>query len=74
MREKLIQARTTSGLSVRDIAQTIGLSTRYYHYIEAGERTGKYEIWVKLSAIFGIPQDILRLNTVRIADGEGKNN
>lgn len=74
MREKLIQARNTSGLSARDIAQTIGLSTRYYHYIEAGERTGKYEIWVKLSSIFGIPQDVLRLNTVRISDAAEKDN
>ena len=74
MRTKLIQARQSSGLSVRDIAQTIGISTRYYHYIETGARTGKYEIWVKLSSIFGIPQDVLRLNTVRISDAAEKDN
>ena len=68
MRTKLIQARQASGLSVSDMAQIMGLSTRYYHYIEAGERTGKYEMWVKLSSIFGISQDVLRLNTESIKD------
>ena len=46
----------------------------FCYYIETGARTGKYEIWVKLSSIFGIPQDVLRLNTVRISDAAEKDN
>lgn len=74
MRINLKNARQASGLKVCDVAKIIGTSTRHYYNIEAGERTGKYEMWVKLSSIFGIPQDVLRLNTVRISDAAEKDN
>ncbi len=60
MREKLKAARKAKGLTQRDVAGRLGISTRYYRFIEAGERDGDFAIWDALEDLFGIHQRILR--------------
>ena len=42
------------------MADKIGISLRYYQQIEAGDRTGDFDIWDSLEDITGIHQRILR--------------
>lgn len=60
MREKLKAARRAKGLTQEKMAEGLGISTVYYQKIEAGERTGSFEIWDALEDITGVHQRILR--------------
>ena len=60
MRKNLQTARKTAGLTQQAMADKLGLSLRYYQQIEAGDRTGDFEIWDKLEDITGVHQRILR--------------
>ena len=60
MRERLRQARLDKGMTQQKMADVLGLSLRYYQQIEAGERTGDFEIWDTLEDLTGIHQRILR--------------
>ena len=60
MRKNLQAARKTAGLTQQAMADKLGLSLRYYQQIEAGDRTGDFEIWDKLEDFTGIHQRILR--------------
>lgn len=60
MRENLKNARKAAGLTQQAIADKLGISLRYYQQIEAGDRTGDFEIWDNLEDITGIHQRILR--------------
>ncbi len=60
MRKNLQTARKTAGLTQQAMADKLGLSLRYYQQIEAGDRTGDFEIWDKLEDFTGIHQRILR--------------
>ena len=60
MRESLKSARKAAGLTQQALADRLGISLRYYQQIEAGDRTGDFEIWDKLEDITGIHQRILR--------------
>ena len=42
------------------MADKIGISLRYYQLIEAGDRTGDFDIWDSLEDITGVHQRILR--------------
>lgn len=42
------------------MADELGISIRYYQNIEAGERTGDFQIWDTLEDITGIHQRKLR--------------
>ena len=60
LRKKLQTARKSAGLTQQAMADKLGLSLRYYQQIEAGDRTGDFEIWDKLEDFTGIHQRILR--------------
>lgn len=60
MREKLNAARKAAGFTQQALADKLGISLRYYQQIEAGDRTGDFEIWDNLEDITGIHQRILR--------------
>lgn len=61
MREHLKAARKAAGLTQQQVADRLGISLRYYQQIEAGDRTGDFEIWDNLEDITGIHQRILRV-------------
>lgn len=60
-RERLKQARKDANMTQQQIANLLGISLRYYQFIEKGERTGDFEIWDDLEDILGVHQRILRL-------------
>ena len=53
-------ARKAAGLTQKQVAERLGISERYYRFIEAGSRGGDFEIWDDLEDLFGIHQRILR--------------
>ena len=60
MRENLKNARKAANLTQQAMADKLGISLRYYQQIEAGDRTGDFEIWDNLEDITGIHQRTLR--------------
>lgn len=60
MRENLKAARKAAGMTQQALADKLGISLRYYQQIEAGDRTGDFEIWDNLEDITEIHQRILR--------------
>ena len=60
MRENLKNARKAAGLTQQAMADKLEISLRYYQQIEAGDRTGDFEIWDNLEYITGIHQRTLR--------------
>ena len=60
MRLKLINAREAKGMSALEVSEYLNITERMYHYIEAGDRNGNYEIWDKLEDFFGVHQRHLR--------------
>lgn len=60
MRENLKKARQEAGLTQQKIADKLGISLRYYQNIEAGDRTGDFQIWDTLEDIMGVHQRNLR--------------
>ena len=63
MRKVLQKARKDAGLTQQQMADKLGISLRYYQNIEAGDRTGDFEIWDALEDITGIHQRKLRENS-----------
>lgn len=59
-RAALKQARKDAGMTQQEVADRIGISLRYYQQIEAGDRTGDFEIWDALEDLFEIHQRKLR--------------
>ncbi|MEL4860516.1 helix-turn-helix transcriptional regulator [Pseudoflavonifractor phocaeensis] len=60
MRENLKNARKAKGMTQQAMADKLGISLRYYQQIEAGDRTGDFEIWDSLEDFTEIHQRILR--------------
>lgn len=60
MRENLKKARREAGMTQQEMADKLNISLVYYQKIEAGERTGYFDIWDALEDITGIHQRILR--------------
>ena len=60
MRENLKRARKAAGFTQQQMAETLGISLRYYQQIEAGDRTGDFTIWDDLEELLGIHQRLLR--------------
>lgn len=60
-RAVLKQARKDAGMTQQEVADRLGISLRYYQQIEAGDRTGDFEIWDALEDLFGAHQRKLRL-------------
>ena len=59
-RENLKKARQAAVMTQQQMADRLGISLRYYQNIEAGNRTGDFEIWDSLEDITGIHQRKLR--------------
>lgn len=60
MRRNLQNARKDAGMTQQAMADKLGITLRYYQQIEAGDRTGDFEIWDALEDFTGIHQRILR--------------
>lgn len=63
MRENLKSARKAKGMTQQQMADALGISLRYYQQIEAGDRTGDFQIWDTLEDLTGIHQRKLRKET-----------
>ena len=59
-RERLREARKAAGMTQQQVADRLGISLRYYQNIEAGDRTGDFEIWDALEDLFSTHQRELR--------------
>ena len=59
-RKNLKEARVNSKLSQQQIADHLEITLVYYQKIEAGSRTGDFEIWDKLEDLFNVHQRKLR--------------
>lgn len=60
MRENLKEARRAAGKTQQQMADTLGISLRYYKQIEAGQRTGDFVLWDTMEDITGVHQRRLR--------------
>ena len=60
MRKALKAARKAKGMTQQQMADALGISLNYYQKIEAGERTGDFQIWDALEDLTGIHQRKLR--------------
>ena len=60
LRRNLQAARKAASLTQQAMADKLGISLRYYQQIEAGDRTGDFNIWDTLEDLTGIHQRILR--------------
>ncbi len=70
MRQNLKDARKVAGLTQQAMADKLRISLRYYQQIEAGDRTGDFEIWDDLEDITGIHQRLLRATDPDKADNQ----
>ncbi len=59
-RERLKEARKAAGMTQSAAAEKLGISLRYYQKIEAGDRTGDFQIWDELEDLLGVNQRELR--------------
>lgn len=59
-REILKNARQQAGMTQKMVAAYLEISERYYKQIEAGQRTGDFELWDKLEDLFSVHQRKLR--------------
>ncbi len=59
-RERLKEARQKAGMTQQQIADKLGISLRYYRFIESGERNGDFKLWDALEDLFEIHQRLLR--------------
>lgn len=60
MRSNLRAARKDAGMTQQAVADYLGISLRYYQNIEAGDRTGDFELWDRLEELFNVHQRTLR--------------
>ena len=60
MRQILKNARQKAKMTQQQVADTLGISLRYYQNLEQGSRTGNLEIWDRLEDLFNLHQRELR--------------
>lgn len=60
VRYNLKKARQEAGMTQKQVAEYLGISERYYRFIESGDRGGDFEMWDALEDLFNIHQRILR--------------
>ena len=60
IRKNLKEARQKAGMTQKDVADKLGISTRAYQDIESGKYEGKIKHWDLLEDLFGIHQRKLR--------------
>lgn len=54
------EARKSAGMTQQAVADKLEISLNYYQKIEAGDRTGDFEIWDALEDLFSVHQRELR--------------
>lgn len=59
-RDALRSARRDAGMTQQQVAERLGITTRYYGMLEQGSRKGDFEIWDALEDMFSIHQRKLR--------------
>ena len=59
-RETLKQARKDKGMTQQQVADYLGISLRYYQYIECEKSNASFEIWDALEDLLEIHQRLLR--------------
>lgn len=59
-RDRLKAARKAAGMTQQAVADELGITLRYYQAIEAGERTGDFQLWDEMEDLFSIHQRSLR--------------
>lgn len=59
-RSTLKRARKDNDMTQQAMADHLGISLRYYQYIEAGSSIGSFELWDALEDLLGIHQRKLR--------------
>lgn len=59
-RDRLKAARKAAGMTQQQVADRLGITLRYYQAIEAGERTGDFQLWDEMEDLFSIHQRSLR--------------
>ena len=59
-RNNLKEARQKAGMTQKQVAEYLGITTRAYQHIENGNYLGKIEHWDKLEDLFNIHQRKLR--------------
>lgn len=60
MRKNLKEARQKAGMTQQQMADRLNIGLRYYQHLEAGDRTGSFDIWDVLEDITGVHQRKLR--------------
>ena len=60
MRGNLKKARQEAGMTQQQVADHLEITLVYYQKIEAGSRTGDFEIWDSLEDLFSVHQRKLR--------------
>ncbi len=60
MRTNLKKARQAAGMTQKQVAEKLGISERYYKYLEAGRSIGSVDLWDALEDIFSVHQRFLR--------------
>ena len=60
MCKNLKEARQKAGMTQKQVAEYLGITSRAYQHIENGNYSGKIEHWDKLEDLFGIHQRELR--------------
>jgi transcriptional regulator with XRE-family HTH domain len=53
-REKLTKIRQDKGFTVKDMASKVGITPRYYLYIERGERKADIEILKRIAGVLKV--------------------
>lgn len=62
-RESLKAARRALGMTQQQVAESIGVSLRYYQDIESGGKCGSFRVWDALEDLLGVHQRDLRGQT-----------
>ena len=60
MRKRLKEERQRKQMTQQQVADYLDISLCYYQKIEAGSRTGDFDVWDKLEDLFSIHQRELR--------------
>ena len=60
MRKNLKEARQKASMTLKQVAEYLGIKTRTYQDIEYGKIMGKIDHWDKLEDLFNVSQRQLR--------------
>lgn len=61
MRKNLKEARQAAGMTQKEVAEYLGITTRSYQRIESGEFLGSISHWDALEDLFKVHQRELRM-------------